>query len=457
MKRLILPVVAFLLLMVPAHALMDNFYFTMPPDSSSCFPVRLPVDLNTLARGYYTLNTTSGFPLNLGYVRTFAEAVNVVKVPLCFYSRGKEEGDFAYYTIRAGALGLYSEFGGGICVSGGRDRESREPREGQNPCGLINGYEDLFYISFLGNVQWALPGTRINYTLLVQSMKPLDLEITFESGLQMTPGKVSVRIPETGRAEPVIVEVRAPNSGEHEIRARARVKLGGEYCGIPFCMMEAKARLIVGEAFGSGFEVFVFPQFLSLEFAKPVPYTIFIENRDQEGSFTVETEPPGGLEADWTRKTLSIRKDERKELSLNITPQIQEAGDYTITFRVSSGGIEKFQEAYLSVRETESDILRRWNLVKGNISEPRREKIEFEVDRFIADYRMKGLDFEDYRRIDALLKDAEQGIETPAEGQPGEPQPLNPLLIAISVLAIILILIFMFYKKSKPFEEGEEW
>ena len=78
MKLIVISIVAFLLLMVPVQALMDNFYFTMPPGSSSCFPVRLPVDLNTLARGYYTLEITSDFPVNLGYVRTFAEAVNIV-------------------------------------------------------------------------------------------------------------------------------------------------------------------------------------------------------------------------------------------------------------------------------------------------------------------------------------------------------------------------------------------
>lgn len=455
-KFLTISMVISLLIIMPAHALVDNFYFTMPPDASRCFSVRLPIDLNTLTRGYCTLNTSSDFPMNLKFIKTFAEAVNIVKVPLCFYSEGKRDGDFAYYRIMAEALGLHKEFNGGICVSGTQDVESRKLAEGRSPCDLINGYEDLFYIAFLEPVQWALPGTRINYTLLIQSMKPLELEVTFESGLQVSPQRVSVKIPKGGRAEPVSLEVRAPGSGEHDIRAKARVKTADGYCDIPFCEMEARARLIAGGAARPGFDLLVFPQFLSVDFAKPVPYTVFIENSGQEAGFIVQIELPEGLEADWTRKVISVSKGERKELPLNITPQIREAGDYMITFTASSGGIERVQEAYLSVRETESDILRRWNAINGSMPEAGREKLQFEVDRFVADYRMKGFDFEDYKKMDRLLKEAENMTGPLPEGRKEEPEALNPVLIAIPVAVIILILIFMFYKKSKPLEEMKE-
>ncbi len=444
------------LLPPPAGALTDNLYFTIPPDSSGCLNARLPVDLHTLARDYYTLETVSDFPVNLGFVRTFAEAVNTVKVPVCFYSRGRRQGDFSYYAITANALGLHREFRGGICVSETDDRESRQPEEGQNPCDLINGYEDLFYMGFMEPVQWALPGARINYTLLVQGTSPLDLDITLESGLQVTPRSVSVRIPETGRAA-VTLEAKAPDSGEYVIRARARVRLGDRYCDIPFCRMEAEARLSVGSAARSGFEVFIFPRFLSPDFAEPIPYTILIENMDEDASFIVQIMLPEGLESDWTRKTVSIRGGERRELGVNITPKSQEPGQYAIGFSVSSSGIEKTEEAYLSVREIESDISRRWGFIRNNLSEVKRRELDFEIDRFLSDYRRSGLDLDEYSKIDALLKEAE-GHEPPANGHEEEPQYLSPLLIAIPAIVAILILVYMFRRKSRPFEErGEEW
>ncbi len=455
MKGLIAFIIGFMLLIAPAQALMDNFYFTIPPEDSRCITTRLPIDLNTLSKGYYTLETASDFPVNLEYIKTFAEAVNIVRVPICFYSQGKQEGDFSYYTIKASAMSLYREFQGGICVSGRQDVESREPGEGQSPCELINGYEDLFYISFLEPVQWALPGTSINYTLLVQSMNSLDLDITFSSGLQLNPQRVSVRIPETGRAEPVSLEVKAPNSGEHEIKARARAKIGDRYCDIPFCLMEANTTLSVGSLVRSGFGVFTFPQFLSVDFAEAIPYTIFIENRDDEAGFNVQIRLPEGLQADWTRKTVSVKKDERKELGVNITPLSQEPGQYTIEFSVSSGGIEQSQEAYLSVKEIESDILRRWDVIKRNLSEVKRQELDFEIDKLLADYRAGGFDPDNYRKMDTLLEDAE-GFKPPVNGKKQEPQPLNPLLIAIPLIAVILVLVYMFYKKSRPFEEREE-
>ena len=113
MRQVIIPIIVFVLLTAlsapPARALMDNFYITMPPDTSRCIAARLPLDLYTLAKGYYTLETVSDFPVNLGYIRTFAEAVNIVKVPICFYSQGRQDGDFAYYTIRATALEPYNQ------------------------------------------------------------------------------------------------------------------------------------------------------------------------------------------------------------------------------------------------------------------------------------------------------------------------------------------------------------
>lgn len=454
MKGLIILITALLFLGVPAQALMDNFYFTIPPEDSSCFAIRLPVDLNTLRRGYYTLETDSDFPVNLGYVKTFAEAVNTVRVPICFYSGGRQEGDFAYYTIKAGTLDFSREYQGGICVSETSDRESREPEEGQNPCDLINGYEDLFYIAFLEPIQWALPGSRINYTLLVQSMKPLDLDIDFSSDLQIIPQNARVQISKTERTKSVSLEVMAPNFGEHEIKARARVKLGDIYCDIPFCEMEANATLISGSITRSGFDIFVFPQFLSSDFAESIHYTIFIENRDNERGFDVRVALPEGLESDWTQKVVSVKKGERRELSLNITPIIQEPDDYTITFSVSSGGIEKTQEAYLSVMEIESDILRRWGTIKGNLSQDRREKIDFEVDKFLAGYRKEGLDLEKYKNIDKLLRDA-QNETTWAGPETVKPQALDPLLMVIPAIAIIAALIFIFYKKSRSMEETE--
>lgn len=454
-KMLIISIIVFALLTGSARALTDNFYFTIPPDSSGCLAVRLPIDLNTLVRDYYTLETSSDLPVNLRFVKTFAEALNVVKVPLCFYSSGRKEGDFSYYTIKAGMYGLSREFKGGICISETRDMESREA-EGRNPCELINGYEDLFYISFLEPVQWALPGTRINYTILVQSMKALDIGVKLDSDLRITPGEFLIRTPESGRADSVSIEVLVPASGEHEIKAMARVVIDGEYCDIPFCLMEAETRLIAGSKYRQGFDFFVFPPFLSSDFSEPVLYTLFIENFDEERGFDIRIEPPEGIEPDWVQKTVSIKKGERRELEVNITPLSREAESYTIRFTAGSEGIEKTQEVYLSVREIESDILRRWDSIRDNLTETKRRSIELEVDRFIDDYRVEGLDFDEYKKIDTLLKEAE-GFEPPQDGGGEEPQPLNPLLIAIPIIIIILVLIILFYRRSRPLETGEEW
>jgi len=219
--------------------------------------------------------------------------------------------------------------------------------------------------------------------------------------------------------------------------------------------MEANTTLSVGSIVKSGFGLFIFPQFLSSDFAEPIPYTIFIENRDEEAGFTVQIMLPEGLEADWTQKTVSVKKDERKELKVNITPMSQEPGQYAIEFSVSSAGVEQIQEAYLSVKEIESDILRRWDVIKSNISEIKRQEINLEIDKFLADYRAVGFDPDSYKKMDTLLNDAE-GFKPPVNGQKDEPQPLNPILIAVPIIAIILALVYIFYKKSRPFEQREE-
>lgn len=439
----------------PAQALNDNLYFTVAQNSSACFDVSLPLDLDTLETDYYIINVSTDFPMNLKFINTSAAAGNIVKVPLCFISRGMDEGDFAYYKILSHSGRHARRWSGGVCVSEISDVDyiPGGPSGDESPCDLINGNEDLFYIGFLQPVKWAPTGSELNYTIMVRSMENITLELSAE-GLEYRFSRRIVETSSTGKLETVDLTVGVPAKyGRYPLTVRARMKFKGEYCYLPFCMRETNATLLAGALGGMGWSATLFPGYISSSSAKPIPYTAVIRNQEEEDVFEASLELPAGFETDWIPRSAVIGRGEYEMFNFTVTPP-DEIKTHEITLKVTAGGEEREYKSYLSVRGIEGDVKREWNSLRNNVSDSRlRSEIEQRVSQFLSQ-QGKGFGLEEYMSIKNLLSSARSGDGvSPPTGDnrtvapPTEWDPLQIVFILVPI-AVILVLILLFFRKS---------
>ena len=235
-------------------------------------------------------------------------------------------------------------------------------------------------------------------------------------------------------------ELTAPSqTGEYDVEILATIL----NCNFPSCSKSVSAKLIAGDAKPSSgnYSITLFPENYNIEVMEPVLYTLRIRNFQEAKAYNARLSLPEGLETDFIPRTMTISGVQ--DITFNITPSGKKY--YEITAEVETAYAKKQVKAYLTVGEMEGDL----NRMKDDLSGDAQDKIDQWIENYgDANYNDKMDSFGN------LLNDVNQSQPwnwTPSNGD--EPQGLDPLLIAIPVIAVVAILLFYFYRSRRVEEE----
>lgn len=427
-----LGVLAFLALVLSAplgQALADNQNLAMPPNSVRCVNAYIPDDWGEITgKTIFTITSDCGW-CDLSRAGVTTDQDNPVVFPICIVSPEKGNKTLSF-KIGLEALGKRLEFQYGVCIAGQEDLDSGAG----SPCGVVNSMQDIFDFGIEPERLYANPGSQASYTLFLQSQASLTLELTSMYGTKK-------RI-ELQPNEPYMIdfELTVPSQkGEYDVEILATIL----NCNFPSCSKSVSARLIAGEEKPSSgnFSITLFPENYNIEKTEPVLYTLRIRNFQEAKAYNARLLLPQGLETDFIPRTMTISGVQ--DITFNITPS--EEKYYEITAEVETAYAKKQAKAYLTLGEMEKDLER----MKEDLSGDAQNKI----DRWIENYGDAGYN-DKMDSFGNLLNEVNQSQPwnwTPPNGE--EPGGLNPLLIAIPVIAVVAILLFYFYKSRRVEEE----
>ena len=471
MKNKILILVVFFLAisvassLANARELKNNLYLSLSPNSAKCFNLRLPFDIFVYNEDRIIINITTEAETNIKFINVSASPNNQVIVPLCFFSFNKQEGDYFNYTIN-----IFSEKSGtetvrgGFCITNNTGAAIGRPEK--SPCDFIIKDEKLFDIGFnYGDIIQIKKDVPSKIPLWAQSPNKLDLELTVQSNVGATPISYLLRL-ESGKRIPFNLDVPPLKQGNYQINLTADVVIDGKYCDskkLPFCKKEISTNVLVDSIGLKGWYFYVVPASYSAFSSRPIEYTAVIENYESDRDFTLEVKSPQGLSSDFTKSTVKIGSQQRKEFLINITPTDLTPNNYEIEF-IATGDVDRSVKSYLSVRDTERIVNNYWSNVRDQVALDLRPALEVSVRNFLDDYRKNGMDTEEYASLLDLLEKAKRGenvsvqIRNISSTLPPtrRQEPINPILIIAPIIVIIFIVSLLFYSRSRKNNQEEE-
>ncbi|MBI4163313.1 MAG: hypothetical protein HY512_00505 [Candidatus Aenigmarchaeota archaeon] len=449
--------------------LETNFYFTMAPNSTYCLSTILPSDLGFLEDDKYTMAIDSGFETNINFIETEAGKNNAIKVPICFSSKNKNNGEFADYKIRtSGTKFSPFEWKGGICVSNKtQDTDKDSSKYEKNPCEIVNGLSDLFWMDIFPEQAITVPGQEETFYIEILPSVDMEIDLTINSNAGININNSYLRLKQYERKQ-IELRVNPTLKGEYYLNATAKAIFNRQYCDLPFCKKEIGAKILVdGGKKIQGWSFLVLPRFLSAYNQKPIEYVAIIENNQEDRNFSIDLGLPPGLLSDTKSISGIVRKSERKEFRFNITFAENIPQKYTIDFTATrgrnrsaglfpaEGDTERVLTAFLSLYESADDLKSQWNSIRDQVDDKTRAEIDDLVNKYLIDLKDGGFSPDDYTKIRNKIN--ETSTKTKTEKTPASTtSPANQseqmpvvVLILIPVVVIIILLVLMFARRKR--------
>ncbi len=450
-----------------ARELKNDFYFTIQPDSSKCFNIRLPSDMGVYEDDRVKIVVDSKAESNIKFIEVSASPSNQVSVPLCFSSENMKERNFANYSIKISSEKSGEEIvTGGFCVSSNKT-DFATGRPETNPCDFIIKDEKLFDIFFqYGDRMPVKKDTTAKIPVRAYSQNKLDLELAVKSGLDMEPKNQLLKL-EPRKWETFYFEIPPAKAGNYPIELTAHAVIDGKLCDseiLPFCKKTISTTAMIDSLGLQGWHLYVTPSSYSAFNTLPIPYSAVIENYGEDAEFSLELKLPKGLISEFEKEKVVIPSGGKKEFLINITPQIISAENFEIGF-VAKGDIEKTARSYLSFRDTEENINSYWSEIRDSLTPETRIAIDAKIRDFVTKYREKGIDAKEYEELLSLLEKAKGEIfvgdikkiaETGNRPTIKSTDPFNPLIPIISVIAAVFLVSAVFYIRNRNKNQEEE-
>lgn len=450
MKHILLATIALLLCIPAAQAvpLGENLYISLPPETIQCVDIWLPDAAGLFTPGLrpYELLTDSNWG-DLTEQTVNTDENNTVKVPLCFSSYGRSEGQCSNtYTLSISTPGLSKYFGGGVCISKFPDVEYAKPKPGEGPQEVLNNNADIFAMAFRNPSVTIKSGETAAFQLLIESYASVTLDLVSEG---LSPAKKTVSLsPSNPKTS---LEFTASKEGDVSVTATIRNCKGSS------CSHSASGKATPPGASFTGFSASIFPLTLNIKNLDPVNYELTINNFGDKADFEVQLFTPEGMENNFKKQSFSV--EGKKTIEFQVTPK-NTSTMYEFFALVTSGDDSKEASATLSTNELLTDALRRAEAAKS--SNPNAaEEIDAELDSWYKKYKQTayGEELGEYaelqRSIDKLAVPEnvpKQNNTTPPplpQPQPEPEQDYTLILVAVIAAAIILVAVFYFKKPRK--------
>jgi hypothetical protein len=459
-----------------AYRLTDGMYFAMANDTIKCIDVILPGDSGFAGIGEYeyTLTCSSNWSdLTEQVVRT--DENNTVRIPVCFSGFGKHDGECSPpFTIGISSfvLGIEEEWKGGVCISRYPDVDvsDAEPEDEGDVRDILNDNFDLFDAGFSAERMYSEPGEPVVYTLLIESYASLTIDLSAESGIDISPGSETVQTSPENPRQRVHFTVSSPEQmGEYTFVVEARARNCNEGS---FCTKTARGTLAVtADAPESGFSAYLFPRSINVKNLDTVLYTLTVQNYGKAKvlSATMKTEPATTTDFE-DRDDVILLEDSNVTINFTVTPQ-GVSSLYEIEVTLTHEGLEKKASAFLSTNEMLTDAVRNGDGIKSQdpgLSGDVNSAIDSWYSNYVSSDYGDGLD--SYETLgDRLAGLRNQAVNaTQPDVIPGSgPGPdaggstgsegINWMWIALPVIIVIVILILfvLFRKPEKAGEDGE--
>lgn len=424
---------------VSAIPLGENMFIALPEESVTCIDIFLPDSMGLYSPGLrdFLIESNAAPWGDITEQIVTTDENNTVKVPLCFSSFGRTDGDCSdTYTLslQVPATGTSKDFQGGVCVSQFPDVDTGVPLDG-NPQELLNKHIDLFDLSFSNPVQIIGDGETAEFTLLVQSHADIVLDL-HATGLIPTTQTISL-----GHDDPT-ESLAFQGTQERPVSVTATIR----DCPIS-CTKITSGEIKIGEDDRTGYAISLFPENLNVKVLEPVTYQLVINNFEEEKEFHVDLVLPLGVQSGFQSQTVSVSGEHL--LSFEVVPE-SPSSLYFITMIVSAGEQSKTTSASLSTNELLTDALREGDVVKQSNPEA-ADQVDDAIDSWYQSYKDApyGSELEEY----AALQEELNGLQGEPPTQEPTPQPLPPppvqqpvapdytLFIIIGVIAAVIVLL----------------
>jgi hypothetical protein len=452
--------------MVSAQAIEQNKYFTVSPNTTySCIYIDLPNDLGVSR----TSNTISAIIrsenpwIDTTYTKLAVNPSVATKSPVCFYYKDRSSGDYSFYTIALSSpeLNIYKTFDGGICVSKYRDVEiSQNITNKTDICSLLSSSNDIFSVQFKNEYMFAESGKTITQNLYITSYAYLEMGVELSSDLQVYPKEQTVSTSPANPTKTIPVTIRTTEEGEYYVNAKVKIK----GCALVSCQKDTRMMISVGENVKSGFDLSVVPNSINIEKPDKIKFTLIISNHETQKDFNIRVSSDPSAKLEPASANVRVMPNDDYETVFEVTPS-SENDLYTISFNVEADNLEQMVTAYLSVGEMVSDIQREEDSILSKTTDQSlRNSIASATQNWIKnhDNATYGSDLKEYEGLKNTLENAKKTIGSntnqtnpPSNNQPSGGEEFNWLLYIVPVAILIVVVIFILYKKSKTVRDIE--
>jgi len=454
--------VSVLLLSGTAHALRltDGLYFTVAPNSTGELYFILPDDVGAgPGKADYFITTLTNWPVDLTEQIVTTEENNTAIIPIKFYSSGMKEGECSNYTvsISAPSLKLSKTWKGGVCLSKYMDADiSKKPGDAKS---ILNNNVDLFSVGFRTYTKNAMPAEAVPIEVLVQSQATLTIDVSLQSQASLSQKTFVVQTSQSSEYKGFIVNASALYSGNYDIIVTAKAR----NCSLASCTKQSSMRLAVSSLEPQeSFAVSVFPENLAIKKLEPVTYSFTLQNNyKDEVNFIVNVEKPLDLDSSLVLGNFTVPGLSERTENFTVTPH-NSTGFYEIKVRASAMWTERVASAYLSTNEMVSDVYRNADDVLAGANSSARASIDRKVGNWYNSYSKTeyGLNTTGYASLQEALDAARkqnqsQSVQTippeqeiPSETPETKPNPLNWIIIPVTLGGIVFLILMLFRRKK---------
>jgi hypothetical protein len=432
-----------LLLAVPSNA-QAALYFSMPPDSETC--ITQSFGYNGI--GEYTLTVddpgyAEGKPwVDNHYTQFHARLDNIVVVPLCFSTYGREDMEQALIKVTVSTPTGTETYDYGVCVSDYSDVDSFSSVQ-EEICKAMAESTDIFSAGFVQPEKYANPGETVNFTLLLDSDLPLSLSLAKSSGsVSIVADRTSVQLG-SGQEE-VNIRVVAPSApGDYEFGVMVSV----EGCSIADCRREVGATVHVAGMPNSSFDMWLAPDNKNIVGVQSTQYSLTVQNYGPRQTFSLAIGIPNGVESDFIPHSVPIETGIPYTNYFNVRPKASQKNSYKVTATVTAAdGSKKSLNAWLTVDEMVGDAQR------DAAVNPNDQNA---ADEFTNDYNSGGVTLDEWNDYKSVTGGTTGGNETGGGEAPQGPNMILWIVIAV-VVVVVVVLVFIIYSRTRV-EGGPSW
>jgi hypothetical protein len=418
-------------------------YFSMRPGTEYCDKVYFGND----GRGEYVMTASDpGYPdtpwIDNHFTSFFARSENVITVPVCFNTIGRNYGEEAVITLSLKTPNGQQTLEYGVCVSDTRDVEITEVSAGEEVCSAMAMHTDIFSAALAQPEQDADPEEQVSYKLILDSSTPVKLNIARASGqMDISASEVSVDI--TDSLKEVTLTMQAPSSpGDYEFSVMVSV----DGCEIDDCMREVKGKVHVkgaSEEPKGSFYLWIAPKTQNTMGRKSKTFVLTLRNFGPGQKITVSAAPEDGLETNFEPYTIYLNKDESKEINLNVMPETNEQNNYKVTVSaVGEDGTKRTVDGWVTVDEMVADASK---LGQDEFVDKYKESGEATLPEWVA-----------VNAVTGAVSSPENG-ENGGGVTPGPPGPENWIIyVVIAVVVAVILIVGLFYYKRIQAQGGGE-